>query len=259
MIRKFLEFMGRNFYYTMIVLLVAGGYKVYADYAVTAGSGTTIFAFVCSVSKVCPASVPIDSAGGDMTDTTNHALKVVNPTAANFVATVQPGNTANTTPWLFSPSTGGNTAAVKAASTAPVATDPALVVAISPNSVNANGAASIANSAPVTAATINVTPTDCSISLTTGGTAQNIIAASATLHGFTISNIDTSAGSGEPVWISFTGTAAASTAGSYPLAAPTATTFANLSSYTTPLGFGVNHAISVVAATTGHKISCTQW
>lgn len=47
--------------------------------------------------------------------------------------TVQPGNTANTTPWLMSPSTGGNTAAVKAASTAAGATDPALVVAISPN------------------------------------------------------------------------------------------------------------------------------
>ena len=38
---------------------------------------------------------------------------------------------------------------VKAASTAPVATDPALVVAISPNSVNANGSAADANSAPV--------------------------------------------------------------------------------------------------------------
>lgn len=47
--------------------------------------------------------------------------------------TVQPGNTPNTTPWLFSPSTGGNTAAVKAASTAAGATDPALVVAVSPN------------------------------------------------------------------------------------------------------------------------------
>jgi len=40
-------------------------------------------------------------------------------------------------------------AAVKAASTAPTATDKALVVAISPNSVNANGQATMANSAPV--------------------------------------------------------------------------------------------------------------
>lgn len=39
--------------------------------------------------------------------------------------------------------------AVKAASTAPVAADKALVVAISPNSVNANGQTTMANSAPV--------------------------------------------------------------------------------------------------------------
>lgn len=39
--------------------------------------------------------------------------------------------------------------AVKAASTAPVATDKALVVGISPNSINANGQAISANSAPV--------------------------------------------------------------------------------------------------------------
>jgi hypothetical protein len=39
--------------------------------------------------------------------------------------------------------------AVKAPSTAPVVTDPALVVSISPNSINANGRATVANSAPV--------------------------------------------------------------------------------------------------------------
>jgi hypothetical protein len=105
----------------------------------------------------------------------------------------------------------------------------------------------------------NATPTDCSVALTAGATAQNIIAATSTLHGFTIANIDASAGSGEPVWISFTTTAAASTIGSYPLAAPTATTFVGLNSYTTPTGFASNHAVSVIAGTTGHKISCTYW
>lgn len=44
---------------------------------------------------------------------------------------------------------GTNTAAIKAASTAPVATDPAIVVAISPNSVNTNGRALPTGSAPV--------------------------------------------------------------------------------------------------------------
>jgi hypothetical protein len=106
---------------------------------------------------------------------------------------------------------------------------------------------------------VNISPTDCSVALTTGGTAQNIISASATIHGFTIANIDASAGSGEPVWISFTTTAAASTIGSYPLAAPTASTFVGLNSYTTPTGFASNHAVSVIAVTTGHKISCTYW
>jgi len=71
------------------------------------------------------------------------------PATQSGTWTVQPGNTANTTPWLSSISQGGNTASVKAASTAPIATDPAVVVSISPNSVNANGQATMANSAPV--------------------------------------------------------------------------------------------------------------
>jgi prefoldin subunit 5 len=43
-------------------------------------------------------------------------------------------------------------AAIKAASTAPLATDPAIVVALSPNGVNPNGPTNMANSAPVTIA-----------------------------------------------------------------------------------------------------------
>lgn len=51
---------------------------------------------------------------------------------------------------LFSKlSDGTNAVAVKAASTAPGATDPALVVAISPNSINSNGQAIMTGSAPV--------------------------------------------------------------------------------------------------------------
>jgi hypothetical protein len=106
---------------------------------------------------------------------------------------------------------------------------------------------------------VNVTPTDCSGTITAGGTAQNAIAATATIHGFTIANIDAATGSGEPLWISFTTTAAASTVASYPLSAPTATTFTGLSSYSSPLGFGLNHALSIIGATTAHKFSCTYW
>jgi hypothetical protein len=112
---------------------------------------------------------------------------------------------------------------------------------------------------PAAGGAVNVTPTDCSGTITSGGTAQNAIAANAALHGFTLANIDASAGSGEPLWLSLTTTAAASTGASYPLAAPTATSFAGLSSYTTPLGFGTNHAVSIIGATTGHKFSCTYW
>jgi hypothetical protein len=101
----------------------------------------------------------------------------------------------------------------------------------------------------------NVTATDCSGTVTTGGTAVNAFTAQTTLHGFTILNDDTT----EPLWISFTTTAAASTAGSYPLAPATATSFAGASSFTSPPGFGTNHALSVIAATTAHKYSCTWW
>src|SRR5882672_732771 len=88
-------------------------------------------------------------------NTANTTAWLVTGTGGTFPATqsgtwtVQPGNTANTTPWLSSISQGGNTASVKAASTAPIATDPAVVVSISPNSINANGQATMAASAPV--------------------------------------------------------------------------------------------------------------
>jgi len=59
-----------------------------------------------------------------------------------------------TGPWtlghiIIDGAAGTNIATVKAASTAPVAGDPALVVSISPNSVNSNGQKTMANSAPV--------------------------------------------------------------------------------------------------------------
>lgn len=67
--------------------------------------------------------------------------------AVNGIVTVQ--GIAAMTPILSTISNGTTAAAIKAASTAPVATDPGLVVSISPNSVNANGLATPANSAPV--------------------------------------------------------------------------------------------------------------
>ena len=101
----------------------------------------------------------------------------------------------------------------------------------------------------------NLAPNDCSGAITLGGTAQIAIAASKAAHGYILQNIDTT----EPLWESPTGTAAAATPGSFALAAATPTTFAGAGSFTTPPGFGTALALSVVAATTGHKFSCAWW
>lgn len=70
---------------------------------------------------------------------------------------------------------------VKAASTAPVAADPALVVAMSPNSVNANGQATMANSAPVVLASNQSAVTTSNTTLTDFGAGEyEAVAASQT-------------------------------------------------------------------------------
>lgn len=65
--------------------------------------------------------------------------------------------------------------AVKAASTAPVAADKSLVVAISPNSVNANGQATMANSSPVV-----ISSNQSNVPVVNGGSAYETVAASQT-------------------------------------------------------------------------------
>lgn len=87
-----------------------------------------------SVSGTVPVSLstlPVTNAGTFAVQNT-----AATPTGTNVIGSVKATD-------------GTNTAAVKAASTAPATTDPALVVALSPNSVNANGRNIPANSAPV--------------------------------------------------------------------------------------------------------------
>lgn len=120
--------------------------------------------------------------------------------------------------------------------------------------VTATLAAGTANAGNV-GGTSNVTPTSCGGTVTAGGTAQNAFTAQSTLRGMMIANIDTS----EVMWISFTSTAAAADTQSYPLPPGAATTFAGFGSYSSQFGFGVNTALSVIAATTGHKFTCTRW
>jgi hypothetical protein len=126
------------------------------------------------------------------------------------------------------------------------------VTQTTPSNLNATVVGTGTFATQTTAGPSNVTLTDCSGSLSTGGTAQNAFAAQTTLHGFQIMNLST-----DLMWVSFTTTAAAATAGSYPLNPGTSTSAGG--SYSTPYGLGTNHALSVVAATTGDKFSCTWW
>lgn len=272
------------------IVALALATPAYADFQFTQGTGPIAFDFTCFVSKHCFATVVTNSAGTEIFTSGNPAqvtgangtFPVTQPTAANLNATVvQPTaanlnatvvgtltvnqGTASANNWATNVQAMGGTSiaagcvgALNSFGTSIPATTCGVFGTYVINAL-APGSATYSASSPVTAATINVTPTDCSLAITTGGTAQNILAASSTLHGFTIKNIDAAAGGGEPVWISFTTTAAATTIASYPLGPPASTTFLGGESYTTPLGYGVNHAISVVAATTGHKISCTTW
>lgn len=98
-------------------------------------------------------------------------------------------------------------------------------------------------------------PVNCSGTVATGGTAVTPIAAGVVAHGFFIANVDTT----EALWVSLTGTAAAATAGSFALPSGTATTFAGVGSFMTPPNFGTAAAVSVVAATAGHKFTCLLW
>ena len=104
----------------------------------TAGTGTV--GTLDNVTGTAGApSVPVLTVQGVASGTAqpvSGTVTAAQPTAANL----------NTTAKITD---GTNTANVKAASTAPLATDPALVVSISPNSINPNGQAVMASSAPV--------------------------------------------------------------------------------------------------------------
>lgn len=143
--------------------------------AITAGTGTNVDTrteatngnhrqvVVLGDPSVNAGVAPVDATNGLSVSVTNASLTVgTHAVTQSGTWTVQPGNTANTTPWLSKLHDGTNAVAVKAASTAPGATDPALVVAISPNSVNANGQATMANSAPITIASNQTWPTGMS-------------------------------------------------------------------------------------------------
>ena len=146
---------------------VSGGTAVPVSGTVTANAGTNLNTSALALESggnlatlagaVSSSKVAIKSADGDqatigvttgtavITDANGTAQQYLRGMVKLLAAAIASGAGA-----LFSKITDGtNTAAVKAASTAPLATDPALVVAISPNSINANGLRTPANSAPV--------------------------------------------------------------------------------------------------------------
>lgn len=95
--------------------------------------------------------------------------------------------------------------------------------------------------------------TSCSVTVTTGGTAQNLFTGATNVQQVIIMDIDTAKTEG--IWISLTGTAAPNTVDSYFIPPYSATSGAG--SFSLPSGLHPT-AISVYAATTGHKVSCTR-
>src|SRR6266852_9773565 len=103
--------------------------------AATPGSGATFRFFADGNGVEWGGAILAYITGGSAGAWTTQNVQLANvlpvqpQTGATWAATqsgtwtVQPGNTANTTPWLASINAGGNTATVKAASTAIAATD----------------------------------------------------------------------------------------------------------------------------------------
>jgi hypothetical protein len=89
------------------------------------------------------------------------------------------------------------------------------------------------------------TLTDRSGTVTTGGTAQQLMAANASRKGFSVQNV--SAGD---LWIRETGTAAAA----QPSLKLTSGTY-----FETPAGYGSTGAVSIFGATTGQAFTAREW
>ena len=98
---------------------------------------------------------------------------------------------------------------------------------------------------PVAVTVAAGTLTDRSGTITTGGTAQQIMASNASRKGFSVQNVS----SGD-LWVRETGTAAAAqpslklTSGAY---------------FETPAGYGSTGAVSVFGATTGQAFVAREW
>lgn len=173
----------------------------------SSGGGTvTIGAGSAIIGKVGIDQTTPGTTNGVQT-LTGSTTAVTQATAANLNATVVQGNAGTNAQawWVRIGDATNGPAAVKAASTAAVATDPGLVVSISPNGQLAAGQALMANSVPVVIASdqspvkVVLQPTTAitaSATGTTGATTATLAAAAAKttyICGFTITSDATAA------------------------------------------------------------------
>jgi hypothetical protein len=94
----------------------------------------------------------------------------------------------------------------------------------------------------------NFASADGSTTITTGGTAQNLFSGNTPANGWAVYNPDAS----EALWVSDSTTAAANAVGSIYIPA--------LGGYETPhRGYRPLGPVSIVGATTGHKITARRW
>lgn len=98
---------------------------------------------------------------------------------------------------------------------------------------------------PLSVTAAGGTLTDRSGTITTGGTAQQLMASNSSRKGFSVQNVSTG-----DLWIRETGTAAAT----QPSLKLTAGTY-----FETPAGYGSTGAVSIYGATTGQAFTAREW
>lgn len=217
----------RKLFLGLVALLSLSGAIAYGNYNATQGAGTAFGSVVVggihyAQQFICDYVTPsqcanVDTHGQQLIDvnTTNNNLysAITGPIntgtnvigkvgidqttdgTTNLVAskqsgtwTVQPGNTANTTPWLSSVSQGGNTAVVKAANTAPTTSDAGLVSNINCSYTGSPcitlGGATAANSVPTVSAGFSFS------NITTAAT-TTVKSGAGVLHTLTVNNLGT--------------------------------------------------------------------
>jgi hypothetical protein len=91
--------------------------------------------------------------------------------------------------------------------------------------------------------------------IVTTNVAVTILPAGLAPHGYMLQNNSTT----EVAWFSPSGTAVAGGTGSFSLAPGAATTFAGAGNFGTNYGIGTGTAVSWVAVTVGHALSCAYW